>query len=45
MYLILYLDAIVVKVRADHHVVNKACHLAMDVDVEGASMCWACAPT
>lgn len=32
---ILYLDAIVVKVRTDHVVVNKACHIAMGVDLEG----------
>lgn len=35
VYPILYLDAIVVKVRADHQVINKACHIALGVDVEG----------
>lgn len=35
VYPILYLDAIVVKVRSDHQVINKACHIAMGVDVEG----------
>jgi putative transposase len=35
VYPIMYLDAIVVKVRADHSVVNKACHIAMGVDVDG----------
>jgi putative transposase len=35
IYPILYLDAVVVKVRSDHHVINKACHIAIGVDVEG----------
>ncbi len=35
VYPILYLDAIVVKVRDDHMVTNKAVHIAMGVDVEG----------
>lgn len=35
VYPIMYLDAIVVKVRADHQVVNKAVHLALGVDVDG----------
>jgi len=35
VYPIVYLDAIVVKVRTDHVVVNKACHIAMGVDVDG----------
>lgn len=35
VYPIVYLDAIVVKVRTDHQVVNKACHLALGVDLEG----------
>ncbi|MBI2806344.1 MAG: IS256 family transposase [Planctomycetes bacterium] len=35
VYPIMYLDAIVVKVRADHQVVNKAVHIAMGVDVDG----------
>jgi putative transposase len=35
VYPILYLDAIVVKVRADHQVINKAVHIALGVDVEG----------
>jgi len=35
VYPIIYLDAIVVKVRSDHVVVNKACHIAMGVDVDG----------
>ena len=35
IYPLLYLDAIVVKVRTDHVVINKACHIAMGVDVEG----------
>jgi len=35
VYPILYLDAIVVKVRDDHMVINKAVHIAMGVDVEG----------
>ena len=35
VYPIIYLDAIVVKVRSDHVVINKACHIAMGVDVDG----------
>jgi putative transposase len=35
VYPIVFLDAIVVKVRADHQVVSKACHLALGVDIEG----------
>lgn len=35
VYPILYLDAIVVKVRDNHTVMNKAVHIAMGVDVEG----------
>jgi putative transposase len=35
VYPILYLDAIVVKVRDNHVVINKAVHIAMGVDVEG----------
>ena len=35
VYPIIYLDAIVVKVRADHTVINKACHIALGIDVEG----------
>jgi putative transposase len=35
VYPILYLDAIVVKVRDDHTVVNKAVHIALGVDIDG----------
>ena len=35
VYPIVYLDAIVVKIRADHTVINKACHIAMGIDVDG----------
>ena len=35
VYPILYLDAIVIKVRDGHHVTNKACHIALGVDVDG----------
>jgi putative transposase len=35
VYPILYLDAIVVKVRTDHQVINKAVHIALGVDVDG----------
>jgi putative transposase len=35
VYPILYLDALVVKVRADHQVINKAVHIALGVDVDG----------
>lgn len=36
VYPILYLDAIVVKVRSDHVVVNRPVYIAMAVDLEGA---------
>lgn len=35
IYPIMYLDAIVVKVRDNHTVINKAVHIAMGVDVDG----------
>jgi putative transposase len=35
VYPIVYLDAIVVKVRDNHTVINKAVHIAMGVDVDG----------
>jgi putative transposase len=35
VYPIMYLDAIVVKVRDNHSVINKAVHIAMGVDLEG----------
>ena len=35
VYPIVYLDAIVVKVRADSHVVNRPVYIAMGVDLEG----------
>lgn len=35
VYPIMYLDAIVVKVRTDHQVINKAVHIALGVDVDG----------
>ena len=35
VYPILYLDAIVVKIRDGHHVKNKAAHLAVGVDIDG----------
>lgn len=35
VYPIMYLDAIVVKIRDNHMVTNKAVHIAMGVDVEG----------
>jgi putative transposase len=35
MYPILYLDAIVVKIRDNHTVINKAAHIAMGVDIAG----------
>jgi putative transposase len=36
VYPILYLDAIVVKVRSDHVVVNRPVYIAMAVDIDGA---------
>lgn len=36
MYPIVYLDAIVVKVRADSHVVNRPVYIAMGIDLDGA---------
>ncbi len=35
VYPILYLDAIVLKIRDNHTVINKAAHIAMGVDLEG----------
>ena len=35
VYPVLYLDAIVVKIRENHSVINKAVHIAMGVDLEG----------
>lgn len=35
VYPILYLDAIVVKIRDNHTVINKAAHIAMGVDLQG----------
>jgi transposase-like protein len=35
IYPVIYLDAIVVKVRDGAHVVNKAAHIAVGVDIEG----------
>lgn len=35
VYPILYLDAIVVKIRDNHSVINKAAHIAMGVDLQG----------
>ena len=37
----IYLDAIRIKVRRDHRVENRAAHLAVGVDMEASSMCWA----
>lgn len=36
VYPIVYLDAVVVKVRADSHVVNRPVYIAMGVDLDGA---------
>ncbi|MCI9890165.1 IS256 family transposase [Micrococcales bacterium 31B] len=35
VYPILYLDALVIKIRDGHHVINKAAHLAIGVDLDG----------
>ena len=35
LYPVIYLDAIIVKVRDGAHVVNKAAHIAVGVDIEG----------
>ena len=39
VYPILYLDALMVKVRDNHQVRNKAAHIAVGVDATGSSMC------
>ena len=39
VYPILYLDALMVKVRDNHAVRNKAAHIAVGVDPTGSSMC------
>jgi len=36
LYPVIYLDALVVKVRDGAHVINKAAHLAVGVDMDGA---------
>lgn len=41
-YPVIYLDAIRVKVRADHQVSNRAAHIAVGAAVDGLlSTCWA----
>lgn len=35
-YPVIYLDAIRVKVRADHRVSNRSAHIAVGVDMDGA---------
>lgn len=42
VYPILYIDALVVKVRTSGTVVNRPVYLGVGVDTEGASMCWGC---
>ena len=42
VYPIVYLDCIVVKVRQDKQVINKAIYLALGVNVEGRKSCWVC---
>jgi putative transposase len=39
VYPIMYLDALIVKVRDTHQVRNKAAHIAVGVDCDGSSMC------
>ncbi|ONF75024.1 hypothetical protein AVR91_0200465 [Amycolatopsis keratiniphila subsp. keratiniphila] len=40
IYPIIYLDALVVKVRDGHVVRNKAAHVAVGVDLDGVKPCW-----
>ena len=40
VYPILYLDALVVKVKESHQVRNKAAHIAVGVDTDGIKQCW-----
>ena len=41
VYPIVYVDALVVKVRDGGAVRNKSCYLVVGVGVDGSSMCWA----
>jgi transposase-like protein len=41
VYPIVYFDALVVKVRQEGRVVNKAIHLALGVNLSGRN-CWGC---
>jgi putative transposase len=35
LYPVMYLDALVIKIRDGHHVINKAAHIAVGVDIDG----------
>jgi putative transposase len=35
LYPVIYLDALVIKIRDGHHVINKAAHIGVGVDMEG----------
>jgi putative transposase len=41
IYPIVYIDALVTKVRDQNVVTNKAAHLVVGVDLDGSSTCWA----
>jgi transposase-like protein len=42
LYPIVYLGCIVVKIRQDNRVINKAVYVALGVNVHGTKSCWAC---
>jgi putative transposase len=35
LYPVIYLDALVIKIRDGHHVINKAAHIGVGVDMDG----------
>jgi putative transposase len=42
LYPIVYLDCIVLKIRQDKRVINKAVYLALGVNLEATRSCWVC---
>ena len=40
-YPVLYLDAIRIKIRQNNQVINRAAYIAVGVDLDGSSTCWA----
>jgi len=42
LYPIVYLDALMVKVRDEGHVQNQAIYVVLGVNLEGRRKCWGC---